>query len=205
MNVYQKLNKARADFHQQKLIKTGHNKFAGYNYFELGDFLIPALSIFNENGLCGIVSFGATEAAMRVVDCDKPEDMIVFTSPLSEANLKGCHPVQNVGAVETYQRRYLWQVALEIVEHSAVDGAQVAGKKPGKIAVKEGIGDDLPEDWKSYLKGLAFEVKEDVDAGRLDDAKKRIKDAALEDDQYIYMDRQLDSKTRSALKPKAPV
>jgi hypothetical protein len=113
--------------------------------------------------------------------------------------------VQNVGAVETYQRRYLWQVALEIVEHSAVDGAQVAGKKPGKIAVKEGIGDDLPEDWKSYLKGLAFEVKEDVDAGRLDDAKKRIKDAALEDDQYIYMDRQLDSKTRSALKPKAPV
>lgn len=204
MNVYQKLNKARAEFHQQQLIKTGHNKFAGYNYFELGDFLIPALTIFNDNGLCGLVSFGATEATMRVVDCDKPEDMIVFTSPLSEANLKGCHPVQNVGAVETYQRRYLWQVALEIVEHSAVDGVR-ASKRPGKIAVKEGIGDDLPEDWKQYLRGLAGEVKEAVDSGRVDDAKTLIKDANLEDDQYIFMDRQLDSKTRSALKPKAQV
>jgi hypothetical protein len=45
---------------------------------------------------------------------------------MSEAALKGCHPVQNLGAVQTYIRRYLWVAALEIVEHDAVDSS------PGK-------------------------------------------------------------------------
>ena len=45
---------------------------------------------------------------------------------MSEANLKGCHPVQNLGAVETYIRRYLWVAALEIVEHDAVDSSEGA-------------------------------------------------------------------------------
>jgi hypothetical protein len=43
---------------------------------------------------------------------------------MSEAALKGCHPVQNLGAVETYIRRYLWVIALEIVEHDAVDSSE---------------------------------------------------------------------------------
>jgi len=40
---------------------------------------------------------------------------------MGSAALKGCHEVQNIGAVETYQRRYLWVAALEIVEHDALD------------------------------------------------------------------------------------
>jgi len=122
MSVYTKLNEARAKFHALELKKTGHNKFAGYYYFELGDFLIPALKVFNEVGLCAYVSFDKEMAAMTIVDATGPGDgKIVITSPLSEANLKGCHPVQNVGACETYARRYLWVAALEIVEHDALD------------------------------------------------------------------------------------
>jgi hypothetical protein len=40
---------------------------------------------------------------------------------MGSANLKGCHEVQNIGAVETYQRRYLYVTALAIVEHDALD------------------------------------------------------------------------------------
>ena len=58
MNVYQKLNEARAKFHKKALKKSGLNKFAGYSYFELSDFVIPALEIFNEVGLTSIVRFG---------------------------------------------------------------------------------------------------------------------------------------------------
>jgi hypothetical protein len=32
--------------------------------------------------------------------------------------------VQNIGAVETYQRRYLWVTAMEIVEHDALDSSE---------------------------------------------------------------------------------
>jgi hypothetical protein len=121
MNVYQKLNAARAKFHSIELKKSGHNKFAGYKYFELGDFIIPALEIFKEFGLTGIISFGKETADLRIVNNEKPEEVIVIESPMSSAALKGCHEVQNLGAVQTYLRRYLWVAALEIVEHDALD------------------------------------------------------------------------------------
>jgi hypothetical protein len=43
---------------------------------------------------------------------------------MGSAALKGCHEVQNIGAVETYQRRYLWVTAMEIVEHDALDSSE---------------------------------------------------------------------------------
>ena len=136
MNVYQKLNEARAKFHSLKLEKTGHNKFAGYKYFELGDFLIPALGVFREVGLCAIVSFDKDTATMHIMDVDAkaPDDMaaIRITSPMGSAALKGCHEVQNVGAVETYQRRYLWTAAMEIVEHDALDATTGKDKPVAK-------------------------------------------------------------------------
>jgi len=120
-NVYQRLNAARSAFHATKLQKTGKNTFAGYQYFELGDFLVPALQIFAEHGLCATISFSPDIASMRIVNADNPEDWTCITSPMGSASLKGCHEVQNIGAVETYQRRYLWVTALEIVEHDALD------------------------------------------------------------------------------------
>ena len=38
-NIYSKMQKARCEFQEKPLKKSGHNKFAGYRYFELGDFL----------------------------------------------------------------------------------------------------------------------------------------------------------------------
>lgn len=135
MTVYQKLNAARLEFHGMKLEKSGHNKFAGYKYFELGDFLIPAMQVFQKHGLCGVVSFGPEMAQMEVVNVEKPDEKIVFSSPMGSAQLKGCHEVQNIGAVETYQRRYLWVAALEIVEHDAIDSAepQKEQEPPAKV------------------------------------------------------------------------
>lgn len=133
-NVYQRLNAARSAFHATKLKKTGKNTFAGYSYFELGDFLIPALQIFAEHGLCAVISFSSERAFMEIRNIDDPAEMIEITSPMGSAALKGCHEVQNIGAVETYQRRYLWTAALEIVEHDALDattGRDAGGQSNG--------------------------------------------------------------------------
>lgn len=126
MSVYKKLQEARCEMQRMTLKKTGENKFAGYSYFELGDFLPAINDLFKEKGLCGIVSFGVELATLKVVDVEDGTS-IEFTSPMGSAALKGCHEVQNIGAVETYQRRYLYVTALEIVEHDALDsttGAQ---------------------------------------------------------------------------------
>lgn len=120
MSVYKKLNDARTMLHAQPLKKSGRNTFAGYDYFELSDFLIPSLTAFEAVGLCSIISFTSEIATMRIVDVETGET-IEITSPMGSAALKGCHEVQNWGAVETYQRRYLWQTALEIIERDALE------------------------------------------------------------------------------------
>lgn len=141
MSVYTKLMQARMKLHAQPIKKSGHNKFAGYYYMELGDFLIPTQTIFAELGLCGIVSFTADIASLTIIDTEDGTQHVI-TSPMGSAALKGCHEVQNVGAVETYQRRYLWVTAMEIVEHDAIDSAEPV--KPDKAARKvAGIPDDV--------------------------------------------------------------
>ena len=115
-----------------ELRKSGHNKFAGYQYFELGDFLPHVQAIFEHVGLCDVITFTETIATMTVYDIEDGSS-VVFTSPMGSAQLKGCHEVQNIGAVETYQRRYLYVSALAIVEHDALDmvtGRDVAPLKP---------------------------------------------------------------------------
>ena len=129
MNVYERLNAAREEFHSLQLRKTGKNTFAGYSYFELADFLIPALTVFRKHGLCAIISFDSDIARMRITAIEDG-DTIEITSPMGSAALKGCHEVQNICAVETYQRRYLWVAALEIVEHDALDAT--TGKEGGQ-------------------------------------------------------------------------
>ena len=55
MSVHKKLMQARIQLQGTKLSKSGKNKFAGYSYFELGDFLPTIQDIFNQIGLCGYV------------------------------------------------------------------------------------------------------------------------------------------------------
>ena len=123
MSVYAKLMKARVELQSRDLKKSGHNKFAGYYYFELSDFMPAVNEIFHKIGLCGVVSYGAELATLTITDIDG-DGVILITSPMAEANLKGCHPIQNLGAVETYTRRYLWTTGLEMVEHDALDSSE---------------------------------------------------------------------------------
>jgi hypothetical protein len=196
MNVYQKLNIARAKFHSTELKKSGHNKFANYKYFELGDFIIPALEIFREFGLTSIIRFGKEEASMTIVNNEKPEDRIVITSPMSSAALKGAHEIQNLGAVQTYLRRYLWVAALEIVEHDALDSSKPVEEKKVVITPAQGIADSLPAEERQYLQELAMEIM------TLDGKQglERMEAENLEADQKVALWSMLPSKVRSEIK-----
>lgn len=200
MNVYQKLNAARDEFHQAKLKKSGQNKFAGYQYFELSDFIIPALEIFKIYGLTSVISFGKEIASMQVINNENPEEVIIITSPMSTAALKGCHDVQNLGAVQTYLRRYLWVAALEIVEHDALDATTGRKGDAPVVTPRGGIGDDLPDDIKTYLEELAEKVNNLVKQERPKEALFALDSENLEADQKVWLFNQLDSKVRTALK-----
>lgn len=200
MNVYTKLNHARERFHSRQLKKSGHNKFANYYYFELGDFVIPALEIFKDVGLTSVISFTKDYADMRIVNTDKPEESITITSPMSTAALKGCHEVQNLGAVQTYLRRYLWVAALEIVEHDALDATTGRKGDAPIITPKGNVGDDLPEEEKEFLREMAASCEDLVNQEKATEAAQMVDEAALEADQKVWLWGLLTAKTRAAIK-----
>ena len=129
MGIYSKLMTARKKFHSSPIKKTGWNDYSKYDYFELSDFLIPAMDILAENDLIAVVSFETELATMTVVDVTSSET-IVITSPMSTAQLKACQPVQSMGACQTFVRRYLYTTLFEIVEHDAIEA--VTGKPEPK-------------------------------------------------------------------------
>jgi hypothetical protein len=103
--------------------KSGKNKFAGFTYFELGDFIPQVTEIFNEVGLCGIVWFTQEAANLSVHDSDS-DTFITFSSPLVLAeNAKG-QAIQSLGATHTYFRRYLWLMCMDIIENDVIDSLE---------------------------------------------------------------------------------
>ena len=76
----------------------------------------------------------------------------------------------------------------------------VSNVKAIKQGALQGIGDDLSDDWKTYLQDTASAVVELVSKGDIAGANFEMHREPLDDTQQLYMERFLDSKTRSALR-----
>lgn len=127
LNVFQKLAQARERFLSTPVKKSGVNRFAEFKYFELEDIVPPATAIFNDLGLLFLVSFEDGSAIGTLINTEDPDQRIVFKSPLVDLTMgdgkfpAGMNSVQALGGSETYQRRYLYMVVLDIVEADAFD------------------------------------------------------------------------------------
>lgn len=129
MNVYQKLLEARSRFLEEDVKKSGKNMKMSYKYFELQDIVPVATPIFRSLGLLPITTFTDDVAMMTMVNVEDPSDCIVFTSPMKEIEPivstktggEVTNAIQRLGSVETYQRRYLYMTALDIVESDGID------------------------------------------------------------------------------------
>ena len=129
MTIFEKLNEARLRFQNAGVKKTGNNKFAGYTYYELADILPEINKLANELKFCCVVNFTPDLATLDFCDLEG-DGRITFKSPMSSASLKGCHEVQNLGAVETYIKRYLYQNCFEIVENDVLDETMNPAESP---------------------------------------------------------------------------
>lgn len=121
LNVYQKLQKARIDLQKQNIKKSGKNAYAGFSYFELKDFIPSINELFDKYGLSSNFSITEERADLVITNTDRLDEFIVFTSPIAETQLKGCTPIQALGAVHTYMKRYLYLNAFEITEDDLLD------------------------------------------------------------------------------------
>lgn len=172
MSVYNKLMEARLTLQNTALTKSGHNKFAGYKYFELGDFIPAIQKIFANLNLCGVISYTQDMATLTIIDTED-NSKIEITSPMSSAALKGCHEVQNLGAVQTYIRRYLWVTAMEIVEHDAIDSSPGADVDVAVKAIESAADlDSLKAHFSSAVKLFKGDTEAFAKVNAAKDARK---------------------------------
>lgn len=148
MNIFEKIQNIRVELQEMPLKMTGDNKFAGYKYFELDDFIHPLNKLMQKYKLTAIASFSSLLAQLEVINLEDPKETYTIASPFGSAALKGCHEVQNIGAVETYQRRYLYQALFDITEHDALNATQgkpdTKEEKPKKEEPKD-VPFDVPQ------------------------------------------------------------
>ena len=146
MNVWSKLLLARKLFQETNVKKSGINRHLEFKYFELQDIVPVATKIGYEIGLLFVTTFEPETAQMTVVNVHNPDEIIIFRSPMKEIESiessrtggKLTNAIQNLGSAETYQRRYLYMAALDIVENDEFDGevGEVEAPNPENPAKK---------------------------------------------------------------------
>ena len=131
--IYEKLQKCRVELQNLKLKKSGKNNYAGFEYFELKDFLPTVNELFAKNKMFSNFSMDSNIAELEIIDCED-KTSVKFTSPIAELELKGCNKIQALGGTHTYLKRYLYINALEIVEADLFDA--VTGKEEPETTEK---------------------------------------------------------------------
>ena len=109
-------------FLERGISKSGKHAELRYKYFELDDIVPIAIEIFSEVGLLALVSFGEETACLNVVNTDNPSEVIPFSSPMRyPTENRMINPVQSLGSAQTYLRRYLYMMALDICEPDSIE------------------------------------------------------------------------------------
>ena len=154
-NIYSRLLQARSLFHNECIKKSGKNFNIGYHYFELTDIVPVALPIFEKVGIIPIVTFSDYVARLTMVNVDNPEDVVEFCSPMrepeaivSKAGKEVTNAVQRIGSAQTYLRRYLYLIALDIVESDGIEEKTGEGEAPKKPAY---VSQEVREQTKQEL------------------------------------------------------
>lgn len=161
LNIYEKITNIKSDFLKANVKKSGKNKFANYTYYELADITPVLIELCKQCGIFTKFSYTKENATLEIINIDNPTERELYTSPMEELDLKGCNRIQALGGTETYQRRYLYMSAFDIIENDMFDAVVSEEKKPKK----EELTDEQQErmqlivDYNKYL----YETKTDAE------------------------------------------
>lgn len=155
-NIYQKINNIKQDFLKSNVKKSGKNKNAGFEYFELVDFMPTLVELMNKYKVYSFISFTEKEATITLINVEKTEEKVIITSPVVDfksykyekdtkgnytgnviEDLTNMNSIQKMGAIQTYIRRYLYLIAFDIVEPELFDNLSGEIKEEDKATVSQ--------------------------------------------------------------------
>jgi hypothetical protein len=145
----------KLEISKRKIPKSGLNKFSGFRYHELTDFMPIVNELNAKYGVNAYPKFLKNEGicVLTLVNSDDKNDFYEVIIPYVDAEMlaKGggtsvVDAIQRLGSTITYNRRYLYQSAYDITENDGVESLE-----PVTVAEKPSLTDDR---FKEALKSI---------------------------------------------------
>lgn len=118
--------KIRVDLQNSKLKKSGKNKFAGFDYFELADFLPRLNELMLEEGVNDNFKITNDTATLTLIKGEEKQEytmpFVMFNTPLNKNGQPSMQDIQYLGALNTYYKRYLYLNAFGVTDGEVIDG-----------------------------------------------------------------------------------
>lgn len=174
-NIFKKLADARLEFLKENVQKTGVNMSAEYDFFELKDIVPIGTEILAKHGLLYITTFPDGIPTGQLYDMDS-DNMLVFMGNKVEGEIetstgkKIMMNIQSEGAKQTYHRRYLWMLVLDVVEHDEIDSKDFTKDK-----VEEKPKKPVTEQERAEIKKELTDSNAQADELQIEQLKKALK------------------------------
>ena len=132
----EKIIKIKNRLYAEKIEKTGKNTFQNFNFFELKDFLPRLIQFMNEEEINDQFTIENNEAILILNYKEEKNTykipFVMFDTPLNKAGKESMQPIQYLGALNTYYKRYLYLNAFSIAENDVIDAMEQTETKERK-------------------------------------------------------------------------
>lgn len=156
-NLNESIIKIRVDLQNSKLKKSGKNKFAGFDYFELADFLPKLNELMLQEGINDRFYIKDDYATLEL---QKGEEIntytmpfVMFEVPMNKGGIPSMQKIQYLGALNTYYKRYLYLNAFGITDGEIIDSMDNSNLEKSPI-------DELKDKIKKYGTKASAKLKE---------------------------------------------
>ena len=126
MSLNEAIIKIRVSLQKSKIKKSGQNKFAGFNYYELSDFLPTLNELMLQEGVNDIYTVQSESAKLTLVKGEESQTYEMpferFETPKNKSGQASMQDIQYLGALNTYYKRYLYLNAFGITDGEVIDG-----------------------------------------------------------------------------------
>ena len=119
----------RVKLQNAKLKKSGKNKFAGFEYFELADFLPKLNELMQEEKINDRFYIKDDYAILEMMKGEETNiytmPFVLFDTPLNKQGQASMQDIQYLGALNTYYKRYLYMNAFGINDGEVIDSMNI--------------------------------------------------------------------------------
>lgn len=135
LSLNESIVKIRVDLQNLKIKKSGKNRFAGFDYYELSDFLPKLNELMLQYGVNDKFTIEEEKATLTLIKGNENQTYSmpfkIFDTPINKKynkdldeyiEVKSMQDIQYLGALNTYYKRYLYLNAFGITDGEIIDG-----------------------------------------------------------------------------------